>query len=65
MMWMVGFVCISAAGGQAAETPVRIEHVCERTTVWAGQEFRTTLRVLADEQWLREHALQPFARELG
>jgi hypothetical protein len=65
MMWMLGLVCVSAAWGQAAETPVRIEHVCERTTVWAGQEFRTTLRVLADEEWLREHALQPFARELG
>ena len=51
MMWMLGFVCIGAAWGQAAETPVRIEHVCERTTVWAGQEFRTTLRVLADEEW--------------
>lgn len=58
-------LCLSASWAQVAETPVRVEHVSERSEVWVGQEFRTTLRVLADEQWLREHALQPFAQELG
>jgi hypothetical protein len=44
---------------------VQIEHLGATRAAWQGQAFRTTLRVLVDDRWLREHALQPFGRELG
>ncbi|MEY2807858.1 MAG: hypothetical protein RIR65_2275 [Planctomycetota bacterium] len=67
---LVAFAPQRSAAAQApvvatAAEHVQIEHLGATSAAWQGQAFRTTLRVLVDDRWLREHALQPFGRELG
>lgn len=54
----------SSAPSHSLSEHVRIEHECARSTVWAGETFRTTLRVAIDDAWLGERALQLFSRPL-
>lgn len=68
--WLVAMAPIGATRAQGAVADsaaehVRVEHLGAVDAAWQGQVFRTSVRVLVDDRWLREHALQPFGRDLG
>lgn len=68
-----GGLVIAGLGANPAQAPVaasaaehvRVEHSGAKDAAWQGQVFRTSVRVLVDDRWLREHALQLFGRDLG